>query len=150
MFFSAHIMSHLNYVSNVWDGSAEVHMKLLQSLHRRAIKMLKYESFCETENIYKKKNILPLTKQLLYNKNVLMFRTLHGKTPPYLFDFITFSVRSASSQRMRLPKPRIDLYKSSFAFSGSAAWNSLPYYIKASTSLASFKKNLQKYLMSTV
>ena len=39
-FFFAHIMSHINYVSNAWDGCACVHMKQLYSLHKRAIKFV--------------------------------------------------------------------------------------------------------------
>ena len=151
MFFFAHIMSHLNYVSNVWDGSAEVHMKLLQSLHKRAVKMLLYGCSREGTNIHKKAQILPLNKQLLYNKNVLMFRTLLGQSPSYLLPFITPSERSLdSTYRLRLPKPRIDLYKTSLAFSGSTAWNNLPMHIKSSRSLPSFKKNMFKYFMSTL
>ena len=38
--FFAHIMSHMNYVSNAWDGCACVHMKQLYSLHKRAVKFL--------------------------------------------------------------------------------------------------------------
>ena len=37
-FLFAHIMSHINYVSNAWDGCACVHMKQLYSLHKRAVK----------------------------------------------------------------------------------------------------------------
>ena len=148
MFFFAHVMSHLNYVSNAWDGSAEVHMKLLQSLHKRAIKMLRYESSYKGENLYQKLNILPLNKQLLYNKSVLMFRTLIGKSPSYLLDFITLSERSDSIHRLLLPKPRIDLYKTSFSFSGSTVWNDLPTCVKASRSLSQFKKNSFKHYMS--
>ena len=33
-------MSHMNYVSNAWDGCAGVHMKQLYSLHKRAVKFL--------------------------------------------------------------------------------------------------------------
>ena len=124
-----------------------MHMKQLHSLHKRAIKMLRYEFSSTSENLYKKVNILPLSKQLLYNKNVLVFRTLCGKSPPYLLDFITQSERSDCTRKLLLPKPRIDLYKTSFAFAGSAAWNELPPYVKTSTSLLQFKRNCFKYFM---
>ena len=39
-FFFAHIMTHMKYVSNAWDGCAGVHMKQLYSLHERSIKFL--------------------------------------------------------------------------------------------------------------
>ena len=147
-FFFAHIMSHLSYVSNVWDGSAEVHMKILYSLHRRAIKMLPCRVSPKSEISYENLGILPLSKQLLYNKSVLVFRTLCGKSPAYLLDFLTQSERSDSNRRLLLPKPRIDLYKMSFAFSGSTVWNDLPDYIKASRSLPQFKRSSFKYYLS--
>ena len=34
--FHAHIMSRINYVSNVWDGCSDVHIKKLKTVHKRA------------------------------------------------------------------------------------------------------------------
>ena len=77
-------MSHRNYVSNAWDGCAGVHMKQLNSLHKRAVKFL-----MPIPNLdYKQKccalKLLPLDKQLLLNKCVLMQTVVHGKDPQYL------------------------------------------------------------------
>ena len=32
-FFNAHVMSKVNYVSNVWDNCAQVHLKKLESAY---------------------------------------------------------------------------------------------------------------------
>ena len=40
LFYSAHILSHINYASNLWDGCSEVHLKKLNYLHRRAAKLI--------------------------------------------------------------------------------------------------------------
>ena len=77
--FFAHIMSHINYVSNAWDECACVHMKQLHSLHKRAIKFL-----MPIPNMdYKQKccalKLLHLDKQRLLNKCVLMQKVVHGK-----------------------------------------------------------------------
>ena len=37
-FFHAHIMSRINYVSNVWDSCSDVHLKKLKAVHKRAVK----------------------------------------------------------------------------------------------------------------
>ena len=79
-FFFAHIMSYMNYVSNAWDGCAGVHVKQLYSLHKHAVKFL-----MPIPNLdYKEKRctlkLLPLDKQLLLNKCVLMQKVVHGKT----------------------------------------------------------------------
>ena len=40
LFYNAHIKPHIDYVSVVWDGCGEVHLKKLNSLHRRAGKLI--------------------------------------------------------------------------------------------------------------
>ena len=40
LFFSAHIKPHTDYASVVWDGCSDVLKKILNSLHRRAVKLI--------------------------------------------------------------------------------------------------------------
>ena len=40
LFFNAHIKPHIDYASVVWDGSSDVLKKRLNSLHRRAVKLI--------------------------------------------------------------------------------------------------------------
>ena len=39
-FFNSHIMPDINFSSTVWDGCSEIHLSTLNSLHRRAAKLL--------------------------------------------------------------------------------------------------------------
>ena len=39
-FFHAHFMSRINYVSNVWGGCSDLHIKKLISVHKRTVKVL--------------------------------------------------------------------------------------------------------------
>ena len=116
-FFFAHIMSHINYVSN-----AGVHMKQLYSLHKRAVKLL-----MPIPNLdYKQKccalKLIPLDKQLILNKCVLMQKVVHGKAPQYLKDLMIPSERlHVHGNKQLLPRTRIDIFKTSFSFSGSLA-----------------------------
>ena len=80
-FFFVRTMSHMNYVSNAWDGCACVHVIQLYSLHKRTVKFL-----MPSPNLdYKQKccalKLLPLDKQLLLKKCVLMQKVVHGKAP---------------------------------------------------------------------
>ena len=68
-------------------------MKQLYSLHERAVKFL-----MSIPNMdYKQKRcalkLLPLDKQLLLNKCVLMQKVVHGKAPQYLKDLMIPSER---------------------------------------------------------
>ena len=150
IFFQAHLLSHINYASTVWSGASEVHLKKLNSLHRRAVKLILPDQSLSTTEKLKKLNILPLDKQLKFNRYVTMFKIHPGKAPPYLSDFIHRAPAWYGSNNYVLPRPRIDLFKTSFAFSGSSAWNTLPPKLKTFSSLCSFKIYLLKFLHSTL
>ena len=64
LFFYGRILPHINYASNVWDGCADQHMKKLNSLHRRAIKLIHSEKNIPTDQKLEKLGVLPLNKQL--------------------------------------------------------------------------------------
>ena len=133
-------MSHMNYVSNAWDGCAGVHMKQLYSLHKRDVKFLMPIPSLD----YKQKccalKLLPLDKQLLLNKCVLMRKVVHGKALQYLKDLMIPCERlHVHGNKQLLPRTRIDIFKTSFSFSGSLAWNSLAHHLRYPMELKTFR-----------
>ena len=92
-FFLARIMSDMNYVSNAWDGCGCMHMKQLYSLHNRVVKLLLPMPKKDHKQECCAFQLLPLDKQLLLNKCVLMQKVVHGKTPQYLKDLMIPSER---------------------------------------------------------
>ena len=124
----------MNYVSNAWDGCAGVHMKQLYSLHKRAVKFLMPQKCFALR-------LLPLEKRLLLNKCVLMQKVVHGKAPQYLKDLMIPSERlHVHGNKQLLPRTRIDIFKTSFSFSGSLTWNSLAHHLRYPMELKTFKR----------
>ena len=149
IFFQSHLLSHINYASTVWSGASEVHLKKLNSLHRRAAKLILPNQSLSTTEKLNKLNILPLDKQLNFNRCVTMFKIHTGKAPPYLSDFLHRAPARYGSNNYVLPRPRIDQLKTSFAFSGSSTWNTLSPKLNWKH-LCNFKINLRKFLHSTL
>ena len=85
-------MLDINYVSSAWDGCACVHMKQLYSLHKGAIKFLMPSPNMDYNQKCCALKLLPLDKQLLLNKCVLMQKVVHGKVPQYPKDLIFLNV----------------------------------------------------------
>ena len=89
-------------------------MKQPYSLHKGAIKF-----FIPILNIdYKQKccalKRLPLDKQLLLSKCVLMQKVVHGKAPQYLKELMIPSERlHVHGNKQLLPRTRIDIFKTS-------------------------------------
>ena len=74
--------------------------------------------------------LFPLDKHLLLNICVLM-QKIHSRAPQYLKDLAIPSERlHIHGNKQLLPKIRIDIFKTSFSFSGSLAWNSLPHHLR--------------------
>ena len=73
-FFHAHIMSRINYVSNVWDGCSDVHIKKLQAVHKRAVKILCAVSPMLTGRGHISYGPLPLKEHIQYNKCILVHK----------------------------------------------------------------------------
>ena len=144
IFYSSHIVPHISFSSTVWDGCGEIYLNKLNSLHHRAAKLLLSDKNSSTDEKMKALSIQPLQKQLYFNKAVLMFKA-NRMTPSYIISLFTES--SNRTNRYVLPKPRIDLYKTSLSFSGSTCWKSLPEAIKTVGTIKSFKRVSHQYLM---
>ena len=63
IFYSSHILPHISFCSTVWDGCGETHLIKLNSLHRRAAKLLLPDKNSSTDEKMKALIILPLQKQ---------------------------------------------------------------------------------------
>ena len=91
IFYGSHILPHISFSSTVWDGCGETHLNKLNSLHRRAAKLLLPDKNSSTDEKMKALSILPLQKQLYFKKAVLMFKVNRRMTPSYIISFFTVS-----------------------------------------------------------
>ena len=125
-------------------------LKKLNCLHRRAGKLVLPDLSLSTEQKMGALGILNLPQQLAYNKGIFMHKVLNNNnnSPNYLAQlFISHQSHYTNSRNnLYVPRPRLDLFKTSLSFAGALLWNSLPENIKSCISLPCFKRNLHKYL----
>lgn len=140
----------IDYASTVWDMCAQTHMEHVNSLYRRAAKLILPDPSLSTDDKMRKLNILPLRKQFEYNKSIFMYKITNQLAPSYLFKFLEASQTRYENSRsgFKPSRPRIDLTKTSLGFAGVTLWNSLPNYVRGRPTIASFKKSLQQYLLN--
>ena len=73
-----------------------------------------------------------------------MQKVVHGKAPQYLKDLMIPSerlhVHETDISKQLLPRTRIDIFKMSFSFSGSLAWDSLAHHLRYPMELKTFKR----------
>ena len=145
LFYAAHCLSLINYASTLWDGAADTHITRLNSLHRRGVKLIVTIPHLTTDEKLRIGQVLPMKYQLMYNKAVFVYKLRHGLGPEYLNPLLAPAERDNSLNYL-LPRTRIDLFKTSFAFAGSAVWNSLPTDVKLCSTLSVFKLRLKQHL----
>lgn len=153
IFFHAHCMSYFNYASVVWSAhTSNCNISRLNTLHRRAIKIISNEKHVATDQKLRNLGILSLKNQFLLNSSILMYKVYHGHCPKYLFNLfqsqpITIRLRAPN---YNIPFARVDLFKGSFSFHGSHVWNSLPSRLRTGLifKIGKFKKDLRQYLMN--
>ena len=148
-FFHAHIMSRINQVSNACDGCSGAHIKKLKVVQKRAVKFLCAVSPMLTGRGRISYGPLPLKVHLQCNRCILVYKVIHNKSPQYLRQLVRTGARNDHSSRnsiLILPKTRIDIYKMSFAYSGSFCWNALPRSLKIACSVSTLtSKALQHF-----
>ena len=146
IFYNAHIKLHIDYASVVYDGCGEVHLKKLNSLHRRAGKLILPDPSLSTEQKMSALGIFNLPQQLTYNKGLFMHKVLNNNSPNYLAQFFISHQFHCTNSRNKLyvPRPRLDIFKTSTSFAGASLWNYLLQNIKSCISLPCFKRNLHK------
>jgi hypothetical protein len=148
IFFHAHCLSHLNYISTVWCNASDNITKRLYMLHRRGVKLLEPDSTIDILEKYSKTNILPLKQQFILNVGIVMFKIKEKNVPMYLSDLMNNSNFHGRHDHYKLPLPRIDLFKTSLSFWGAREWNSFPDTCKQSGTINAFKISLKKHLQN--
>ena len=151
LYFDAHIMSHINYVSTIYDGCTKENFNSINAVHRKAVRHLNSIGLREelTQDHFKTLGILPLEKQFELNKAILIHKIYYEKAPSYLFNLIEKTTDRYGSKNLKLPLCRIDLTQNSLSFSGSLLWNGLPKDLKSIKSPNSFKNKLRKLLQKS-
>ena len=84
LFYNAHIKPHIDNASIVWGGCGEVHLKKLNSLHRRAGILILPDPSLPTEQKMSALRILNLPQQFAYSKEIFMHKVFNSNSPNYL------------------------------------------------------------------
>ena len=148
LILKSHIQSLIDYGSTLWDSTSKGTLKPLQSLQRRASKLILLKQSSLEQDDYNLLNVLPLHTRLKYNKGIYMKKIMVGNAPSSLC--YLFPINPIRDQiKINIPTPRIDLFKTSLTFSGASLWNSLPLSSKTqSRKLLKKNKNKKKHYLS--
>jgi len=82
-----------------------------------------------------------------------MYRVLNNEALEYISNLYTHTPSRYSNSRnnkLSLPRPRIDIFKTVISFSGAFLWSNLPLTVRSCQSLSSFKRKLRAHLEAVI
>ena len=148
LFYNAYILPHLDYCCSIWGNANSELMSAVIKFQKRAARSI-LDKPMETPSVelFTELKWMMFPERVRYQKAILMYKIMHNLTPPYLSNIFKFSsevhnraLRSTTENLLYVPKPNIEIYRKSLAYSGSKIWNSIPEQIRNANSLQQFRK----------
>ena len=141
---NSYFYSNFNHCPLVWMFSSAKSLNKVESLQKRALRFLydNYDSSCES--------ILKLAGKSTMNVNrslcIEIFKTLNNINPAFMNEIFELRKTNRAVQnqyKLNLEVPiinQVTFGAKSIRYLGPKIWNSLPFHIKSSESLTTFKR----------
>ena len=144
------VEQRLNYCSEVWDTLSDGLYQKLQKLQNRAARIITKSAYdASFSELLVELRWRALAHERRTKKAIMMYKVLNNLAPEYLKDLFreTNQVHDHDLRNSDLnllpPKPKSNLLKKSFSYSGAVIWNSLPRHVRLANSLTEFKRSLK-------
>ena len=97
---------------------------------------------------------LPIQYRIIFKILLVVYKSLNGTSPSYLAQKLHYrphsrSLRSVSNELLMQPRSYTKTYGDrAFAVHAPREWNLIPYEIRKSNTISSFKRSLKTYLFT--
>ena len=145
------ILSKLNYCNSLLMGTDLVITNPMQKVQNFAARLIFQASRRDSvDPLFERLHWLKIRQRIDYKVCVLCYKVIKGSAPPYLKDLLPLyqnlkKLRSASGTRKfkEIRFTRKSHGYRSFQHYGPFTWNKLPYHIRHSDNLSTFKSRLK-------
>jgi len=96
---------------------------------------------------------LPIKQRIHFKIATVIYRILQTGSPAYLSPFVNLNtpsrtLRSASHNVLHVPFTSMAVGRKAFRYAAPTVWNYIPFNIRHSPSIGSFKRHLKTYLFT--
>ena len=151
--------SRLDYCNSLFRSFSKFNLHRLQSIQKSEARIVTNSSkYTRITPVLRKLHWLPIQFCPEFKLATLVYKFIHTGFPKYFAPYLstyhnTYNTGHSQSVAnfLNVPKFRPKIHKStkqfgfSFAFDAPTVWNSLPEDIRASPTIASFRKKLKTY-----
>ena len=157
---NAFVSSRLDYCNSLFRSLSKFNLHRLQSIQNSATRIVtNLSKYTQIIPVLRKLRWLPVQFRSEFKLATMVCKFIHTGFPKYFTPYLstyhnTYNTRRSQSVAncLNVPKFQPTIHKStkqfgfSFAFDAPTVWNSLPEDIRASPTIASFRRKLKTYL----
>ena len=150
--YTSLVQPRFDYCSEIWGCCNETLSIKLRKLQNCAAHILLRGSYdTNADSVIDKLGWRKRDMQRQINKATMVYKSLNGLAPNYLGSKFTarssvssYSLRDTNG-KLAIPLPRTNFMKSSFSYSGTFLWNSLPVELRQANSLGTFRAGCRQF-----
>jgi hypothetical protein len=150
----AFVISRLDYCLILLAGTPQSTQNRLQRALNAAVRMLcGLQRSDHVSHAYKSLEWLQLQQRIMLRVALLVFKTIHFSQPADIALLIqpyvpNRSLRSSSHGLLEVPPTNTSFGDRAFGVFGPKLWNKLPFCVRGTNSIGSFKHYLEMYLLN--
>ena len=154
LFYNAYILPHLDYCCTIWGNSTADSINSVIKFQKRAARLILDKDFdTPSVDLFAELNWMTFPERVQFQKAIMMFKTMNNLAPTYMNNLFQYTneihnrnLRSTTENLLYVPKPKCEIFRNSFAYSGAKLWNSIPQNIKSYNSVQQFKDRYLEWM----
>ncbi len=150
------VTSRLDYSNSILLGATKSSLKPIQRVQYAAARLISESDFRQPMTpILRELHWLPISHRVNFKVLTMCYQCVYGTAPTYLCELVSLYkpkriLRSAQDNLLlTVSSHKTKFAQKCFALQAPILWNRLPYSIRASKSLAIFKRDLKTYLFTS-
>ena len=146
------ILSNFNFCPLVWHFAKEGNLQKIEKIQYRALRFIYNDYDSSYESLLAIAHLPSLHVRRMRSMAIETFKILHGKSPMYLNDLISYKTLSYSfrySAIVNIPRVRTTRYGlRSFRYAAAKLWNELPDHFRQAACLEDFCEQINNWFGS--
>ena len=150
------VLSKLIYLIQLWGGTSNFLIKILQKLQNKAARIVtKMDKYTPIKTLLLQCGWLSIKQLVQYHSLLQIYKTKKNQRPGFLHERLSmncrYKTRLIATQGIKTDNSiKSDLAKQNFTYFAIKTWNDLPPHIRQSNNLNPFKKDVKSWVRNNI